>query len=125
MQRWTQIFFDGIEAAIAIRFLRAGNILVLDNAANHTGKGNTVLKNWLWEEHSAVVLFLPAQALEWNPIELTWNCLTQRLKYFNLSNVTVSHHVVESAATILESITCDKIYCCCENSGVFNLHSHK
>ena len=72
MQRWTQIFFDGIEAAIAIRFLRAGNILVLDNAANHTGKGNTVLKNWLWEEHSVLVLFLPAQVPEWNPIELMW-----------------------------------------------------
>ena len=105
--------------------MRAENILVLDNAANHTGKGNTVLKNWLWEEHSAVVLFLPAQALEWNPIELTWNCLTQWLKYFDLSNVTGSHHIVESAATILESITRDKIYCCYEKSDVIDLHSHK
>ena len=40
-----------IEAAIAMRFLWAGDVLVLDNAANHTGKGNSVLEEWLWEEH--------------------------------------------------------------------------
>ncbi len=102
-----------------------GEVLVLDNAANHTGKGNTMLENWLWEEHSVLVLFLPAQAPEWNPIELMWNCLTQRLKYFNLLNVTGSHRVVESAATILKSITYDEIYCFCEKSDVFTLHGHK
>jgi hypothetical protein len=36
------------------------DVLVLDNAANHTGKGNTVLEDWLWEEHMVIVLFLPA-----------------------------------------------------------------
>ena len=62
-----------IEAAIAMRFLREGDVLVLDNAANHTGRGNTVLEDWLWEDHSVLVLFLPARAPEWNPIELMWN----------------------------------------------------
>jgi hypothetical protein len=38
-----------------------------------------------------LVLFAPAQAPEWNPIELMWNCLTQRLKIFDLLNVTGSH----------------------------------
>jgi len=58
------LFLMEIEAAIAMRFLRAGDILVLDNAANHTGKGNTVLENWLCKEHSVLVLFLPARALD-------------------------------------------------------------
>jgi len=51
-----------IESAIAMRFLslRAGDVLILDNAANHTGKGNSVLEEWLWEEHMVLVLFLPA-----------------------------------------------------------------
>jgi hypothetical protein len=66
------LFLMEIETAIVKKFLRAGDILVLDNAANHTGKGNTMLKIWLWEEHSVPVLFLPAQAPEWNPIELMW-----------------------------------------------------
>jgi hypothetical protein len=114
-----------IEAAIAKRFLRAGNVLVLDNAANHTDKGNTVVENWLWEEHSVLVLSLSAQALEWNPVEMMWNSLMKQLKIFNLSNVPGSHQVVESAATILESITHDNMYRFYEKSGVFTLHGHK
>jgi hypothetical protein len=66
------LFLMQIETAIVKRFLRSGDILVLDNAANHTGKGNTMLEIWLWEEHSVLVLFLPAQVPEWNPIELMW-----------------------------------------------------
>ncbi len=50
-----------IESVIAMRFLRAGDVLILDNAANHTGKGNSVLEEWLWEEHMVLVLFLPAR----------------------------------------------------------------
>jgi transposase len=55
----------------------------MDNAANHTGKENTVLEDWLWEEHSIFALFLPAQTPEWNPIELVWNCLAQQLKHYD------------------------------------------
>jgi hypothetical protein len=65
-----KIFAFEIKDAIALRFLRAGNVLVMDNAANHTGKENTVLEDWLWEEHSIFTLFLPARAPEWKPIEL-------------------------------------------------------
>jgi hypothetical protein len=85
------LFSLEIELAIANRFLRAGDMLILDNAANHTGKGNSVLKEWLWEEHMVLVLFLPARAPEWNPIELMWNCLSRHLKYFDVSTLTGSH----------------------------------
>ena len=30
-----------IEATLAVRFLRPGGILLMDNTANHSGKGNT------------------------------------------------------------------------------------
>ncbi len=82
--------FMETEAAITKRFLREGDSLVLDNAANYTGKRNTMLENWLCEEDSVLVLFLPERAPEWNPIELMWNCLTHQLKYFDLTNVTGS-----------------------------------
>ncbi len=42
-----EIFALEIEDAIASKFLRAGDVLVMDNAANHTGKENTVLEDWL------------------------------------------------------------------------------
>ncbi len=66
----TDLFLLEIEVAIAISILMAGDVLVLDNAANYTGKGNNVLEDWLWEEHSVLILFLPARAPEWNPIKL-------------------------------------------------------
>jgi hypothetical protein len=43
----TNLFSLEIESAIANQYLCAGNVLVLDNASNHTGKGNSVLKEWL------------------------------------------------------------------------------
>ena len=49
-----------IEDAIVKGFLRAGDVLVMDNAANHKGKENNVLDEWLWEEHAITVLILPA-----------------------------------------------------------------
>jgi hypothetical protein len=54
------LFSLEIESAIANRYSCAGNVLVLDNASNHTGKGNPVLEEWLWDKHMVLVLFLPA-----------------------------------------------------------------
>ncbi len=54
------LFSFEIESAIANQFLQAGDVLILDNAANHTGKGNSMLEEWLWEEQMVLVLFLPA-----------------------------------------------------------------
>lgn len=120
-----ELFSLEIESAIAHRYLQAGDVLILDNAANHTGKDNTVLEEWLWTEHMVLVLFLPARTPEWNPIELMWNCLVQRLKYFDISQLTGSHRVVKAAASVLDQITHDEIYRFYEKSGVFDLHGHK
>jgi hypothetical protein len=76
------LFSLEIESAIANQFLLVGDVLILDNAANHTGKGNSVLEKWLWEEHMVLVFFMPAQAPEWNPIKLMWNCFVPALKVF-------------------------------------------
>jgi transposase len=119
------LFSMEIESAISHRYLRAGDVLILDNAAIHTGKDNSVIEEWLWEEHMVLVLFLPAQAPEWNPIELMWNCLTQRLKFFDLSSLNGTHRVVLAAAKILNEITHDEIFRFYQKSGVFNLHGHK
>ncbi len=55
-----ELFALEVEDAVATRFLWPGDVLVMDNAANHTGKENTVLEDWLWEENSIFALFLPA-----------------------------------------------------------------
>ena len=35
-------------------------MLILDNAANHKGKGKSMLEEWLWEDLMVLVLSLPA-----------------------------------------------------------------
>ncbi len=52
-----KLFALEIEDMVASQFLWPGNVLMMDNAANHTGKENTVLEDWLWEEHSIFALF--------------------------------------------------------------------
>jgi hypothetical protein len=58
-----------------------------------------------------VLVFFSARAQEWNPIKLMWNCLCQRLKYFDVSTLMGSHRVVAAAATILNEITHEEIFC--------------
>ncbi len=76
-----------MEDAVASGFLRPGDVLVMDNAANHTGKENTVLEDWLWNDHYIFALFLPARTPEWNPIELLWICLSMRSKHNDWDNI--------------------------------------
>jgi len=113
-----------VEDAIAPRFLHPGDVLVMDNAANHTDKENTVLEDWLWEEHSMFALFLPARTPEWNPIELVWNCLTQGLKHYDWDHLSASYRVVYAAIYILDRITHEEVERFYKKSGVFTLHGH-
>ena len=95
-----ELFAIEIEDAIRVGYLRPGNVLVLDNATNHTGKENTVLEDWLWEDHKIFVLFLPARTPEWNPIELLWNCLEERLKHGDWRHIEGPGKVVKCAAEV-------------------------
>ena len=117
-----ELFGIEIEAAIASRFLRRGHVLVLDNAANHTGKENRVLEDWLWEDHGIFVLFLPARTPEWNPIELLWNCLEERLKEYDLDTLVGPDKVVQASQIILDEITHEEVKSFWDKCGVFNVH---
>jgi hypothetical protein len=57
------LFLMEIESAIVHRYLRAGDVLILDNTAIHTGKSNSMIKEWLWEEHMVLVLFCSLERL--------------------------------------------------------------
>ena len=119
-----ELFAMEMEDAVASGFLRPGDVLVMDNAANHTGKENTVLEDWLWEEHLIFALFLPARTPEWNPIKLLWNCLSMRLKHNEWDNLHGSSRVVHAAIYILDRITHREVESFYRKSGVFSLHGH-
>jgi hypothetical protein len=119
-----KLFALEIEDAVASCFLWPGDVLVMDNATNHTGKENTVLEDWLWEEHSTFALFLPARTPEWNPTELLWNCMSMRLKHNEWDNLHGLSWAVHAAIYILDRITHREVESFYRKSGVFSLHGH-
>jgi transposase len=77
-----------IEAAVAVGFLKGGDILVLGNASIH-GKGDKqyIPRGLLWKSFGIFVVFLPTRTPEWNPTELVWRMLVQHLKYYPIRSV--------------------------------------
>ena len=96
-----------------------GDILVLDRAAIHTGGPNTNLEDWLWDNFRIFLLLLPARTPEWNPIELVWNIMVQRLNIFDLRLAIEmgQHSLVRAAEIILTNITHADVDGCYRKSG--------
>ncbi len=72
-------FAKDIETAIMMKFLLPGDVLVLDDAPNHVRKENKVLDDWLWKRFAIITLWLPTHAPKFNPIEMVWNTMVQRM----------------------------------------------
>ena len=75
-----------MEEAITTGWLQPCDILVCDNARIHEGGVNVDLSDFLWDSPGSdgtplnmLLLPLPTQSLELNPIELLWNTLSKRL----------------------------------------------
>jgi len=109
-----------IELAVLVGYLRFGDVVVLDRAAIHTGGTNTILEDWLWDNFRIFLLLLPARTPEWNPIELVWNILVQRLAIFSLevANSLGQHSLVQVSQLILDSITHAEVDGCYRKCGV-------
>ena len=67
-----------------ICFWLPDDVLVLDNTSIHTDGVNSNLEDWLCGSIRIVLLLWPARTPEWNPIELAWNIIVQRLAVFSL-----------------------------------------
>jgi hypothetical protein len=86
-------------ASLLLVFFLPYDIIVLDKGAIHTGKGNSILGDWLWDNYQICLLLLPALALEWNPLELMWNILAQQPSVFRLHLIQKigSHSLVQAS----------------------------
>lgn len=109
-----------VQLAVFSGFLSPFDVLVLDRAAIHTGGVNTVLGDWLWDNFRIYLLLLPARTPEWNPIELVWNILVQRLRVFSLelARTMGSHSLVQAAQMILDHISHEEVDGCFRKCGV-------
>ena len=105
-------FKRDVEEAISTGFLLSGDVVVLDNATIHTGGENYILVEWLWEYFGIFVLFLPTRTPEWNPIELVWNTLVQRLKRVDLRQLRQQYGTdcaAHASVDILNEMTHEEI----------------
>jgi transposase len=113
-------FSDQIVMAIHLCWLLPGDVLVLDNAAIHNGGDNSDLENWLWQNFRIYLIYLPARTPEWNPIELVWNILVQRLNVFCLSaakQIGGKHSLVVATMIVLNAITHKEVRGCYRTCG--------
>jgi len=109
----SEAFAIAVEEAIKAGFLKAGDILVMDNAAIHVGGENDVLEDFLWDYFGIHVLMLPTRSPELNPIELLWHILVQRLKSINLvATRTMQHRVACQAFEIMKQFTHEEVASC-------------
>jgi len=108
-----------VQLALSSGFLLPFDVLVLDRAAIHTGGRNTTLEEWLWNNYRIFLLLLPARTPEWNPIELVWNILVQRLRVFSLHLVTRmgGHSLVHAAQVVLDNISHEEVNGCFKKCG--------
>ena len=104
-------------------WLQHNDVIVLDNAAVHTGGAATNLEEILWDTVvdgvplQIVVLWLPTRSPELNPIELVFHILAQRVRKYQYG---LGHDVLARAATIMDLMECELIVKCCRHCG-YNL----
>jgi len=117
-----ELFAIKIEWALTRGFLKGGDVLVLDNAAIHTGRENRELEDWLWTGYGVFLLYLPTQTPEWNLQELVWWHLVQRLKTYPIRVLRshTQHAVAYAAHDILLQVTHDQVLRMYKKCGVLN-----
>ena len=76
-------------------------------AAIHTAGGGIPFWKIGFGITSIFLLLLPARTPQWNPIELVWNILVQRLQIFSLdvANNLGQHSLVQASQVVLDGIT--------------------
>lgn len=73
-------WYEFIVASVGANYLRPGDILILDNAAVHSGEDTIVEVLQFLEENGVDVRFLPTYSPELFSIELVFNIVKQHIK---------------------------------------------
>ena len=107
-----------VEHLILMNWFSPGDVLILDNAAIHTGGEAAIVSDLLWLVARVLVVPLPTRAPELNPIELVFHIVARRLRSYryradNPRDMTVPQQV----AKIVDSISSDTILQCAGHCG--------
>ena len=109
-------FVEIVLNSVISGILRYGDVLVMDNAAIHTGGEASILEDLLHQDHGISVLFLPTRSPELNPIEQMWHLLRERLVATRAKDGANGHYPPDHAAYLAAQIMCGfthaDIYAC-------------
>jgi hypothetical protein len=106
------IFSEFVYSMVVDGFLRSGDVLVIDNASIHRYRESAVLEEILWEDYKILLIFMPAQSPELNPIELLWHILVQRLRRVPLAGRHTSERNALAAKDIMDTFTHSEVESC-------------
>ena len=93
------------------RWLVHDEILIMDNAAVHTGKEAKMVKDLLWETCidgkplHILVVYLPPRCPELNPIEKIFHVLSRRVRSFRHEKTTEASTVLKTATDVMNSFS--------------------
>ena len=117
-------FMRFVEAMVTERFLLHGEVLIMDNAAIHTGRDSIGLEDFLWDTIvdgrplHILVIYLPPRTPELNPIELVFHILTRRIRSFHYrTTAPVNESTIDRIERVFEDMQYETILSCCRHCG--------
>ena len=104
-------FVKFICAMIQNRWLQHNEVLIMDNAAVHTGKEAKMVNDLLWSTVvdgvplKILVVYLPPRCPELNPIEKIFHVLSKRVCTFRQDKTTEASAVLQTATEIMNGFS--------------------
>lgn len=100
---YNQYFFMSfLTDAICSNFLRAGDVLVLDNAAPHHGDDSWNFIEKLLEAANVSIVFLPAYSPELNPCELVFGAVKRHMRSSS-SDLSLFERLLDGLASVSQT----------------------
>jgi len=108
-----------IEILLGMGWFEEYDVLIMDNAAIHTGGEANIVADLLWETSRVLVLPLPTRAPELNPIELVFHILARRLRSFKYNQQPQQNMrpIPTQVQEIVETIEWETICKCASHCG--------
>jgi hypothetical protein len=102
-------FFTLVDFLLQNSWFERGDVLVMDNASIHTGGEADIVEELLWHVMQVLVVFLPTEPSELNPIELIFHILAWRIwsyRYWQLAG-PCNQAIIDLTCQVLDDISFD------------------
>jgi transposase len=120
-----ECFVAFCEMMVGSGWLRHNEIIVMDNAAIHTGGESADLEEFFWNTEvdgrplHILVIYLPTRSPELNPIELIFHIFSRRVISYRLreSSGPVDHAIIRYGTQVLDEISYETVLRCYQHCG--------